>query len=561
MAAAVVGLLLLAAPTVAAAGPPTTVVVVLGDDVDDTLLPLIDVMPNLKQMKQQGMTFANSFVTTAVCCPSRSSIMSGLYQHNTRCLRNSISGGCNSPWWKENIEKNRTFAYHLQQAGWRTFYGGKYLNAYAEDKEGVAHVPTGWTEWLGLRGNSVYYDYTLSNNGRPEKHGKDYQQDYLVDLLANRTAKFLRATFAGHPTDNVLAMVGTPAAHSPYDVAPQYAHDFPNASGRAPRTPNWNVGREGKHWLVGQHHVMKEGEIMFSDSTFRRRMMTLRSLDDLLGTVLSALKEGGGGAREANSWVFFTADNGFHSGQFTMPDDKRLPYEFDIRVPLVVHPPRGSMLQQGGDARGGGDPHPYPAGGCGPYFCCHGVVLNIDLAPTLLDIAGVTGPALATMDGSSYKWMIQPPAAAAAAAATPQRARRDFLVEYHGEYEHNDQYSPIRPPVWQTPPFLYFPKGVTASKQQDTTNNTYSCLRTLEFSPPAQTNTSLFCRFYANDDDWRADKQYITEFYDVGADAFQMHNAAPGLGAAMEEALRARLDALRACGGEGCSPRVTTNGF
>ena len=62
-----------------AAGGTTTVVVILADDVDDTLLPLTKVMPNLRELVQQdGITFSNSFVTTAVCCPSRSSIMSGL---------------------------------------------------------------------------------------------------------------------------------------------------------------------------------------------------------------------------------------------------------------------------------------------------------------------------------------------------------------------------------------------------------------------------------------------------------------------------------------------------
>jgi hypothetical protein len=53
------------------------------------------------------------------------------------------------------------------------------------------------------------------------------------------------------------------AVRSPYDVAPQFATDFNGSAGQAPRTPNWNVGREGKDWLVGQHHVMKEGEILF----------------------------------------------------------------------------------------------------------------------------------------------------------------------------------------------------------------------------------------------------------------------------------------------------------
>ena len=117
--------------TIAASATTTskTMVVVLADDVDDTLLPLMRVMPNTQRMVQaEGMTFSNSFVTTPVCCPSRSSIMSGLYQHNTKCVRNSISGGCSSAWWQQNIEKNRTFAVHLRNAGWRTFYGGKYLN-------------------------------------------------------------------------------------------------------------------------------------------------------------------------------------------------------------------------------------------------------------------------------------------------------------------------------------------------------------------------------------------------------------------------------------------------
>ena len=89
------------------------------------------------------------------------------------------------------------------------------------------------------------------------------------------------------------------------DPAPQYNTDFDNATGRAPRTPNWNVGREGKHWLVGEHRVMGEGEIAFSDLTFRRRLMTLRSLDDLVAKLVDTLTDAG---RHDRSWFFFTAD-------------------------------------------------------------------------------------------------------------------------------------------------------------------------------------------------------------------------------------------------------------
>ena len=108
----------------------TTVVVVLADDVDDMLTPLQKVMPSLHSLRKQGFTFTNSFVTTPVCCPSRASIFSGRYQHNTRCFNNSISGGCSSPWWKDNIESNSTFATELQRAGWQTFYGQLFYFVY-----------------------------------------------------------------------------------------------------------------------------------------------------------------------------------------------------------------------------------------------------------------------------------------------------------------------------------------------------------------------------------------------------------------------------------------------
>ena len=271
-----------------------------------------------------------------MCCPSRSSIVSGRYQHNTKCVRNSISGGCSSPWWIENIEKNATLATHLSAHGWRTAYFGKYLNQYAEDKAGVARVPPGWTEWLGLKGNSRYYHYTLSDNGKPEDHGSDYARDYLTDLLANRSSAFLQRSFRDHPDSPVFAMVGTPAAHSPYDTAPEFAALYPNVT--APRTPNWNTARAGKHWLVGEHRVMGPGEIAFSDLTYRRRLITLLSLDRLVERLVVTLTEAG---KMDHTWLFFSSDNGFHMGQFTMPDDKRLPYEEDIRVPLVVRPPGG----------------------------------------------------------------------------------------------------------------------------------------------------------------------------------------------------------------------------
>ena len=113
---------------------------------------------------------------------------------------------------------------------------------------------------------------------------------------ANRSIEYLKQSFEASPNASVLAMIATPAAHNPYvmphwcippaalfgtlivqpfrharyDPAPQYAANFDGEAGKAPRTANWNVAREGKHWLVGDHMLMGAPEVEFSDLTYRR---------------------------------------------------------------------------------------------------------------------------------------------------------------------------------------------------------------------------------------------------------------------------------------------------
>ena len=120
-----------------------------------------------------------------MCCPSRSSILTGKYVHNHHAIDSSIAGGCSSLGWQAGPEKHSVSTY-LKDLGYTTYYSGKYLNRYGDSSVGgPAHVPPGWDEWLGLLGNAAYYDYTLSANGKPEKHGDTYSTDYLTDVLVS----------------------------------------------------------------------------------------------------------------------------------------------------------------------------------------------------------------------------------------------------------------------------------------------------------------------------------------------------------------------------------------
>ena len=129
------------------------IVVFLTDDHDSELGGLIPLSKTKTWIGDNGVTFDNSFVTVSVCCPSRASILTGLYQPHTKVVNNTLEGNCWGTEWRENAEKN-TLATHLKQNGYTTFYAGKYMNTYCGIGEEDLSVPAGWDHWAGLCGNS-----------------------------------------------------------------------------------------------------------------------------------------------------------------------------------------------------------------------------------------------------------------------------------------------------------------------------------------------------------------------------------------------------------------------
>lgn len=453
-------------------------------------------MTPLKKVQEligdQGVTFTNAYVASALCCPSRASILSGRYPHNHHVTNNTIEGNCSSKAWQKTQEPY-TFPFLLHSIGYQTFFAGKYLNQYgAEDAGGISHVPPGWSYWFGLEKNSKYYNYTLSDNGRAKTFGQNYSVDYLTDVLANISLDFFNHKVNYEP---FFMMISTPAPHSPWTAAPQYEKAFQNVS--APRSGSFNVHGKDKHWLVRQAKTpMSNASIQYLDNAYRKRWQTLLSVDDLVEKIMKELKNRG---ELENTYMFFTSDNGYHTGQFSMPIDKRQLYEFDIKVPLLVRGPNinGKRISQA-------------------------LVQNVDLGPTILDIAGYDLNKT-QMDGMSFFPILK---------NANVTWRTDILVEYQGEGSTRPDPSC---PALGVGVSQCFPDCVC----EDAYNNTYACVRTISKGQDLQ-----YCEF--------DDAEVFVEVYNLTADPHQMTNIAKSIEQEILEKMNHRLMMLQSCSGPSC---------
>uniref|UniRef100_UPI0037E96728 glucosamine (N-acetyl)-6-sulfatase (Sanfilippo disease IIID), b n=1 Tax=Semicossyphus pulcher TaxID=241346 RepID=UPI0037E96728 len=473
---------------------PSNIILILADDQDVQLGGLTPMKKTKALIGDAGATFVNAYTVSPLCCPSRSSIFTGQYPHNHEVRNNSVSGNCSSVLWQKGPE-SEAFPLYLNKQKYQTFFAGKYLNQYGKKDGGdVGHVPPGWDQWHALVGNSQYYNYTLSVNGKEEKHGDSYEKDYLTDLITNRSLHFLDDRSPQHP---FFLMLSPPAPHSPWTAAPQYQKEF--GSVKAPRDGSFDKLGKDKHWLLRQPvSPMPNSSLTYLDDAFRKRWQTLLSVDDMVDKLvkkLDSLKE------LDNTYIFYTSDNGYHTGQFSLPIDKRQLYEFDIRVPLMVRGP-----------------------GIKPNQTLKAPVLNIDLAPTILDIASVNLSTV-NVDGQSFLSQMAP-------SLRNGTARPFFLVEYTGEGDpETDPACPkLGPGLSQC-----FPDCVC----EDAYNNTYACVRTIDSK-----NNMQYCEF--------ADSESFVEVYNLTSDPHQLENIVKKVDPTVLQAMNQRLIKLQSCEGDSC---------
>jgi N-acetylglucosamine-6-sulfatase len=324
-------------------------------------------------LADQGMTFKNAFVSTALCCPSRATTMRGQYAHNTGVwdIENSYNPDPSIPdggWvgYKDNGHEDDNIATRLEAAGYRTGLFGKYLNEY----QGTTK-PLGWADWFAFRRGERYYDYSVNDNGTV-KHFGTTASAYSTDVLSRETQQFVGASVA--ESKPFFAYVAPYAPHAPYPgTIPRHEHDFDGEVG--PRLPSFNEGdvSDKPPWIrslsiIGSFDPTKIATI---NKHHEDRVESLRSVDDLVGAVVAKLKSYPGVLE--NTYIVFTSDNGFQLGEHRIPPAKNRPYEESHHVPLVIAGPgiaAGSTTDK--------------------------LALNTDYVPTFTDLAGAETPATST---------------------------------------------------------------------------------------------------------------------------------------------------------------------
>jgi N-acetylglucosamine-6-sulfatase len=395
----------------AARRPPNIVFVVT----DDLSWNLVRFMPHVRQMQRQGATFGRYFVTDSLCCPSRASILTGDFPHNTGIITNTGRFGGFKLFHARGEERD-TFATQLHNLGYLTGLMGKYLNGYVPDRpvDGVVpYIPPGWDEW-DVGGNAYSnYNYLLNENGSLVQYGHD-APDYLTDVLAAKGAAFIGR--AAHEQRPFLLEVATFSPHAPFTPAPRHLVDFPGL--KAPRNRAFdepNVS-DKPSWLRF-HTALRSTQLSSIDWSYRRRAQSVESVDEMLGRLQDALKSSG---QLSNTYIFFTSDNGYHLGEHRLSGGKQTAFETDIRVPLIVTGPgvpRGRTIKQ--------------------------LTSNIDLYPTFAKLGGSAVPS--TVDGRSLVPLFR--------SKAPQGWRTAVLIEHHGP--DRDVSDPDYPPPQSGNPPTY----------------------------------------------------------------------------------------------------------
>jgi N-acetylglucosamine-6-sulfatase len=351
--------------------------------------PFIDT-PHMDRVAREGARFLNAFATTPLCSPSRASFLTGQYAHT-----NGITDNTARP-----SHALRTFPAELQRAGYRTGFFGKWHMGNDDSPR------PGFTRWVGLPGQGEAIDPALNVDGTRQQ-----VKGYTTDLLTDYVERFIEqpsdqpflvylAHKAIHPNviqrddGKVVPIPGQPGGFVAAD-----RHRGRYAGRPMPRRASAFKPALGKPALLRPIDGLPPlgRDTATTDEEIRGRIEMLLGVDDSLGRILATLEKKGA---LDDTVVVFTSDHGYFYGEHGLNEERRLAYEEAIRIPLLVrYPPRIARS-----------------------ITRSQMVLSIDVAPTLLELAGVQPGA--DLQGRSLVPVLE---------RDPQDWRSSFLVEYYSD--------------------------------------------------------------------------------------------------------------------------------
>ncbi len=349
--------------------------------------------PNMDALAREGAWFENAFVTTSLCSPSRACFMTGCYAHRNKVAINAQDDpDASIPLVSELLGAN----------GYETAFIGKWhMKKHAQPRRGFDY-------WLSFEGQGKYIDPHLNENGRSFA-----EKGYITDILTDYACKWL-----SRPRSKPFCLfVWHKAVHGPFTPARRHKNLYtdvlldepPNFKDDYKGKPKWLrrgrlYGLHKKQWQESEGKVIPEtvplGRWNPRNEKLSDYFRTLSAVDESIGKIINTLKVS---RQLEDTAVIFASDNGFMLGGHRTGIDKRVMWEESIRIPLIVRYPKlvkpGSRIKE--------------------------MVLNIDVAPTLLDLGGVDIPD--SMQGVSFAPLL----------AGRQIAWRDcFLYEYFQEKDY-----------------------------------------------------------------------------------------------------------------------------
>ncbi len=336
--------------------------------------------PNLDRLSAEGQTFDRHYVNTAICMASRATIMTGMYEYKTGC--NFTHGSLSADRFR------RSYPVLLREAGYRTGFAGKFGFPVTPEmtRDSRDHLwermPVKEFDWW--RGWAGQGSYRTAENEYLAKFAKQYP--HSTRALGAAAQEFIRESAQG---DRPFCLsISFKAPHKPMTPDPEFAHVYEGV--RFPLPPNY--GPAGAGHLPKQALTSREYHDRFEwypERTYQKSLRTyyqqIYGVDHAVGKIREELEAQG---VADNTVVIFTSDNGFFCGSHFF-QGKALPYEESARAPLIIHDPRQPAARRG--AR------------------CASLTGSIDLAPTMLALAGVEVPE--NMDGRSLTGLMERPTA------------------------------------------------------------------------------------------------------------------------------------------------------